>query len=115
MDLLVLLAGEIADFLASDMGFDSMRALYKAHPAKTTAAVPALSYSRDLYKLISEILEKGFRQGELREDISVNALSRHLVLAIRGITFEWCIRYPDFNLKEQIVEHFKILLYGLKK
>lgn len=115
LEVLTLLAGEIADFLAADIGCDNMRVLYKAHLSKTTATIPAISYTRVLYQLISEILDKGVRQGELREDISVDDLSRHLILAIRGITFEWCIWYPDFDLKGQIVEHFKILLYGLKK
>lgn len=114
-EILILLAEEIADVLASNIGYDSMRVLYKAHLSKTVAANPAISYSRGLYQLISEILNKGVHQGELREDISVDNLARHLILAIRGITFEWCIRYPDFDLKEQIMEHFNILLFGLKK
>lgn len=61
------------------------------------------------------VLGNGVRQGELREDIPVDCLAKHLVLAIRGITFEWCIRYPEFDLKDQMLEHFKILLYGLRK
>jgi hypothetical protein len=89
--------------------------LYKAHLAKAVDTTSATSYSRELYTLFSKTLEMGVEQGELREDLSVASLSRHMILAIRGITFEWCIRYPDFDLKEQVLEHFKILLYGIKK
>jgi hypothetical protein len=114
-DVLVLLAEEIADFLAENIGYENMRVLYKAHLTKTVNTMPAMSYSRELYELFTEVLEKGVRQGELRGDISVDSLAKHLILTIRGITFEWCIRYPDFNLKEQILDHFKLLLYGLRK
>lgn len=111
-DVLVLLAEKIADYLTQDIGYENMRVLYKAHLSKTINTIPAMSYNRELYQLFIEILEKGVLQGELREDITVDSLARHLILAIRGITFEWCIRYPDFNLKEQVLEHFKVLLYG---
>jgi len=114
-DVLVMLAEKISDFLSESIGYENMRILYKSHLSKTVITMPAMSYSREIYKIFTEVLEKGVRQGELREDIPVDSLARHLILAIRGITFEWCIRYPDFDLKEQILDHFKILLYGLKK
>ena len=115
LDTLVLLAEKISDFIESSIGLENMRALYKAHLAKTANTTSSTSYRRELYKLFIDVLERGVRQGELREDIPVDSLSKHLILAIRGITFEWCIRHPDFDLKEQVLNHFKILLYGLKR
>ena len=115
LDILILLAGKISDFIETNIGLENMRVLYKAHLTKTINTTPAMSYNRDLYKLFTEVLEKGLRQGELREDMPIDSLAKHLIMAIRGITFEWCIRYPDYDLKHQIKEHFKILLYGLKK
>ena len=44
----------------------------------------------------------------------MDALTRHLIVAMRGITYEWCVRYPDFNLKEQALAHFQLLLEGLR-
>lgn len=114
-ETLILLAEKISEFISTKIGLENISVLYKAHLAKTINSTPAMSYNRELYKLFTEVLEKGVRLGELRQDIPVETLSKHLILAIRGISFEWCIRYPDFNLKEQIIEHFKILLYGLKK
>ncbi len=115
LDTLLLLAEKISDFIESNIGIDNMKVLYKAHLTKAVDTTSATSYSRELYTLFSKTLEMGVEQGELREDLSVASLSRHMILAIRGITFEWCIRYPDFDLKEQVLEHFKILLYGIKK
>jgi hypothetical protein len=33
---------------------------------------------------------------------------------MRGLTYEWCMRYPDFDLKSQAITHFEVLLMGIK-
>lgn len=114
-DTLILMAEKISNFIEHHIGSENMRVLYKAHLAKTINTSSPFNYNRELYSSFTEVLEIGIRQGELRSDIPVDSLAKHLILAIRGITFEWCIRYPDFNLGEQVVEHFKILLYGIKR
>jgi AcrR family transcriptional regulator len=115
LDTIVMLIEKISDFIQFHIGFENMRALYKAHLTMTSNSTSLTSHSREIYNLFIEVLERGVKRGELREDIPTDSLSRHLVLAIRGITFEWCIRYPDFDLKEQVLSHFRILLYGLKR
>ncbi|MGE4271245.1 MAG: TetR/AcrR family transcriptional regulator [Desulfitobacterium sp.] len=115
LDILLLLAERISDYIESNIGLENMRVLYKAHITKTIDTTSAMDYSREVYKLFAETLEKGVQRGELREDIPVESLANHLILAIRGIVFEWCIRYPAFALKEQLLDHFKLLLYGIKK
>lgn len=115
LEILALLAEKISDFIEFNIGVDNMRVLYKAHLTKTIDSTSAMSYDRELHNLFIEVLERGVNQKELRDDIPVDSLAKHLIQAMRGITFEWCVRYPDFNLKEQVLDHFKILLYGLKK
>lgn len=115
LDTLILLAERISDYIEFKIGYENMRILYKAHLTKTVDTTSSMNYSRELYKLLYEVLDRGVKQGELREDIPVDSLSKHLILAIRGIIFEWCVRYPDFDLKEQVMDHFKILLHGLKR
>lgn len=114
-DILMGLAGEISDFIEHNIGIENMRNLYKAHLSKTVDTSSAISYKREIYKIFVEVLERGVEKGEIREDIQVDSLAIHLILAIRGIIFEACIRYPEMNLKEYVMEHFKILIYGLKK
>ena len=114
-DILILLAGEISEFIDTTIGLENMNVLYKAHLTKTIDTTTAMSYNRELYKLFTEVLEQGVRQGELRDDLPVDVLAKHLIMAIRGLTFEWCIRYPDYDLKEQVQDYFKILFDGLKK
>jgi AcrR family transcriptional regulator len=113
-DILVLLAERIADYIENNIGLENMRVLYKSHLMKGIDTSTAMNYSRELYEIVTKTLEMGLKDGELREDIPVEALAKHLILAIRGVVFEWCIRYPDFDFKQQLIDHFNILLYGLK-
>ena len=77
-ETLLLLAEEISSFIEDNIGIDSMRALYKAHLTKTIDTTSALSYNRKIYDLLRRVLEKGVHQGELREDISIDSLAKHL-------------------------------------
>ena len=71
------------------------------------------SYSREIYGMFRRVLERGIARGELRTDMSADVLTRHLIMAVRGITYEWCIRQPDFDYKAQARAHLKLLLEGL--
>jgi AcrR family transcriptional regulator len=114
-DILILLIEKIADMITDTIGYQHMKALYKAQITKTINTDAVMGYNRELYNMFSEIISKGIHQGEFKSDLSVDTLTKHYIMAIRGLTYEWCIRYPDFDLKEQAVVHFEILLNGIKK
>ena len=80
---------------------------------KTVDTEAVQGYSRVLYRLFYDILEKGLKKGELKDTLSAEELSRHFVMAFRGLSFEWCTRYPDFDLKKQAVAHTKLLIQGI--
>ncbi len=48
--------------------------------------------------------EQGFQIGEVKN---------HAPRMEMGTLYEWCIRHPDFDLKEQAVEHCLQLLEGI--
>jgi AcrR family transcriptional regulator len=114
-DTIILMTEKIVEIIDYKIGHENMKVLYKAHLTKNIDAYSSINYNRELYKMFEFILNKGVRQGEFRLDIPVDTLAHHFVLAMRGITFEWCIRYPDFILKEQSLEHVKIMLNGITK
>jgi len=113
-DIIILLTEKTADILANKIGHDNMKWLYKSHFTGSISSEPTMSFNRELYKMFDEVLSDGIRKGEIRSDIPSTILASHLILAIRGITFEWCIRYPDFNLKEECIKHMDILLRGIR-
>lgn len=114
-DILTSMIGKIADTITCTIGYELMKTLYKVQITKTVNTDAIMSYNRELYKMFSEIISCGVQQGEFKIALPVDTLVKHYILALRGLTYEWCIRYPDFDLKEQSLKHFEILLTGIKK
>lgn len=113
-EMLLSFVGSICDVLSEKIGCRNMRNLYRAHLAEAADTSLVLSYNRQVYKLFSFVLQRGVLSGEFNTTMSVDELARHLVLALRGLCFEWCCRYPDFDLKENALAHFRFLLNALK-
>ncbi len=113
-DILLSLIEKIADMLTDTIGYYKMRLVYKVALTGAVNMDAVMGYNRELYIMFSDVLGSGIAQGEFHTELSLDALTRHFVLAIRSLSYEWCIRYPAFDLKEQSLTHFKILLRGIR-
>lgn len=113
--LLLALVEKIFDVIEGTIGLEKIRALYKVQLTGATLSQTAANYNRALYGMLADVLERGVRRGEFQAELPVDALTRHFVLAMRGLTYEWCIRYPDFDLKKQALSHFALLLKGIQR
>ncbi|MEA4969818.1 MAG: TetR/AcrR family transcriptional regulator [Candidatus Pelethousia sp.] len=113
-DMLLRLVEKIMDVILNTIGLARMKALYRAQLANLSHARTAVSYNRMLYKTIMEVLAKGMRRGEFSAELALESLANHLILAMRGIIYEWCIRYPDLDLQAQSQAHFRIILRGMQ-
>ena len=113
-EMLLSLIGKMPNTLTGTIGYLSMRTVYNLMLTKAIDIGSVKGYDRDLYQMFAEVLERGIKHGEFRSELSLEELTRHFVMAIRGITYEWCIRYPDFDLKAQALSHFQILLDGIR-
>lgn len=111
--LFLSLIAKIADVLM-DIGYDMMQAIYHAQITKDVDTRAVTNYSRGIYIMFSQVLERGIKRGEFKSDMPLDILTKHFMMAIRGITYEWCIRHPDFEYKEEALAHFKLLLKGLR-
>jgi len=114
-DILISLAGKIADVITNFIGYDAMKIIYEVQITKTVNTNALLSYNRDVYKLFNEVITLGVQQGEFNKKMPIDTIAKHFIIALRGLTYEWCIRYPDFDLKFHVLEHFKILLTGIRR
>lgn len=112
-EVLILVTGRIAELMDGRIGCDIMKNIYKSHITKSIDTNYSMIYSRELHKVYVDILERGLRLGDVKSDIPVDTLAKHLILALRGITFEWCIQDSDFNLKEQYITHIELLMHGI--
>lgn len=113
-DTLLRLIDKICDVLVDTIGYETMSTIYKLHLTRTVDTQSAMSYNRELYGLFSEVLQTGIERCEFATALPIDILAKHLVMAIRGLTYEWCIRYPDFDLKENARLHFQTILTGLQ-
>lgn len=113
-DVILSLISKISDVLVNTIGRENMSIIYKLQLEKTFDTDSIKGYNRDLYKMFNDTIQLGLDQGIFRTDLPLQTLTNHFVMAIRGISYEWCIRYPDFDLKEQALTHFRLLLKGIK-
>lgn len=111
--LLLALVGKIADVLIHEIGQTNMALLYRFQLGNKLQTDSVISYKRDLYSIISELIDRGIKENVFKTTMDSLELVKHFVTALRGLTFEWCLRYPEFDLKEQAVQHFEILLAGI--
>lgn len=113
-DVLLQLAEKIMDVVRNTIGLERMKALYRTQLTNISHTGTAASYNRMLYKTIMGVLDKGIQSGELSSELPLEALANHLILALRGIIYEWCIRQPDFDLQAQTRAHFQLILRGIQ-
>jgi len=113
-DVMLAFVGEIAALLTAQFSCDDMRAVYRMQLSSSVNMDAVKGYNRELYALFREVLEKGIRRQEFRSELPPEVLARHFVMAIRGLTYEWCIRYPDFDFQKEACEHFRLLLEGIR-
>lgn len=112
-DILLSLVAKIADVLTGTIGCHKMKLVYKIQLTGTVDMTAVMGYDRKLYEMFADVLKLGSERGEFNSMISIDKLTKHLIMAIRGLCYEWCIRYPDFDLKEESLTHFKLLLAGI--
>ncbi len=111
--VLIELVGKIAETVTLRVGYDNMLTLYKAQLTNDYDTSMVLSYNRRIYSMLSSVLARGMTRGEFRADIPPDILAKHMMVAFRGITYEWCARYPDFDYKAQAFALFELLLKGI--
>jgi AcrR family transcriptional regulator len=111
--VLLAMVENIAAIITDTVGYDRMNILYHVQLTKDVDLEAINGYGRKLYQIFESILEQGMRKGEFRSALPPDILSRHFVMALRGLCYEWCIRYPNFDLKEQAAEHCRLLIQGI--
>lgn len=113
--LLTSVTEKIADLLVNRIGYDVIKIIYQAQLTRTFNLDSLLNNDRRLYLIYRRIILRGIEQGEFKATVDIVTIANHCVMSIRGMTYEWCIRFPYFNLKEEILQHFGLLLTGIKK
>lgn len=113
-ETLLAFVEEIIDLMITQIGYDRLKTVYRLQLASTINMESVTGHDRRIYPFFQEVLERGIQKGEFNTALSLEDTSRHFVMAIRGLTYEWCIRYPDFDFKQEALAHFRLLLEGIQ-
>ena len=113
-EVLIRLVEVITDIISNKIGYDKMKYVYEGLITRSINSDTIIGYNRELYRTFRNVISKGIEMNEFKKDINIDSIITHLILGIRGITFEWCIRHPDFDYKKQVFDHFEMLLNGIK-
>lgn len=114
-DMLILLTDKISNTITKVIGYDLMKSTYEAQITRKIKIDESLKYTRVLYQVFNKIISIGIEQNEFNSTIPLEVITKQCIVTIRGLTYEWCIRYPDFNLQDEVKSHFNLLLQGIKK
>lgn len=112
-ELILALVDRIFQIVEERIGLARSRVLYRAQLAGNSATDAVTDHGRQLYQVIGDALERGVARGEFATVRPVPELTPHLVLALRGLAIEWCIRSPGHDLRANARAHLELLLDGL--
>ncbi|WML37733.1 TetR/AcrR family transcriptional regulator [Clostridium sp. OS1-26] len=110
---LILITKKTSDVLKNDIGYSLIKNVYEAMLLQELNPDDILNYNRSLPAIYKRIILKGIDEGEFRTSIDAESLARQFIMSIRGMTFEWCIHSSEFDLENEILNHFKLLLDGI--
>lgn len=74
-----------------------------------------LDHNRVYYRVLRQIILEGQEKGELRDDITVNEISKLYALTERGIMYDWCICNGDYSLKSYAASVMPMFLEPFRK
>ncbi len=63
--------------------------------------------------ILPDIIKYGQLNGELRRDKTPYEISRFLMIAARGLVYDWCIHEGSYNLHSALSSYIKSLLKGI--
>ena len=74
-----------------------------------------LDRNRTYYRLLRTIVSEGQRRGELRDDLSVNDITRLYAMCERALLYEWCLSGGEYSLRDHAERTMPILLHEVRK
>lgn len=80
----------------------------------TSGEMHLLDHNRTYYKLLRQIIISGQRQGEFRDDVSVNEIVKGYALFERAILYDWCICNGNYSLYQYSSTLLPTLLRGFQ-
>lgn len=112
--MIVLMTKKTIDVLVNNIGYSLIKNVYQALFLQEFNTDNILNYNRSLPEIYKKIILRGIDEGEFKASVDADNIASQFVMSIRGMTFEWCIRSSEFDLENETLTHFRLLLEGMK-
>ncbi|MCD7717662.1 MAG: TetR/AcrR family transcriptional regulator [Lachnospiraceae bacterium] len=113
-DQLIWLNHELFFMIENSVSLDLLARLLSTQLI-TTSEKHLMDQNRYYFRLLRRICLDGQKEGELREDISVNEMVRTYALQERAMMYDWCICGGNYSLSQYSSTQLPLLLSYLRK
>lgn len=114
IDQLMYLNVELFQIIENSISVDLLSRLFSSQLI-TRGNRHLLDQDRTYYKLTRKILQEGQQKGQLRDDVSVNAIVKGYAMIERGLMYDWCLCNGDYSLAQYSKEVLPMFLAVYKK
>lgn len=73
-----------------------------------------LDRNRVYYRLITQIVEEGQKNGQICQDKSIGEITKYYSLCERALISEWCLSKGDYSLGEYSKEYMPVMMEHFK-
>lgn len=113
-DKLIYLNDKMHTFMEEKISVDLLASLYSTQLVKA-GDNSLLNQNRKYYQLITKIVEEGQKQGQIRKDMPVSAITKYYSMCERALVSDWCMSKGAYSLGEysrecmpKMMEYFQI-------
>ena len=109
LEKLAYLTRELFGFIEDTVSLELLARLFSSQLI-TKGERHLLDHSRVYYRVLRTILAEGQQRGQIRDDVTVNELSKLYALLERGLMYDWCICNGDYSLSGYSARMLPMLL-----
>lgn len=113
-DKLMYLNRELFAMIENSVPLELLARLYSTQLV-TKGEKHLLDRNRTYYRLLRTIVSEGQRRGELRDDLSVNDITRLYAMCERALLYEWCLSGGEYSLRDHAEKTMPLLLSEVRK
>jgi len=74
-----------------------------------------LDQNRVYYRLVTDIIEEGQKQGQLTKNKSVREITKYYTLCERALISDWCLNRGSYSLAQYSKEYMPMMLQAFKE
>jgi TetR/AcrR family transcriptional regulator, fatty acid metabolism regulator protein len=64
---------------------------------------------RYMQELLKQVIDAGQQAGDIMDEMTPDQITEYLVVASRGVVYDWCIHEGSYNLESKMVEYMNRL------